>query len=197
MTGSDDITVRFAADTRAMREDIERVGEVATRVGEQLGQSLSGAFEDAVIRGESLSEVLRSLALDLSRVALNAALSPLEDAAGRALGGVLGGLFGAADGAVVAGGRVSGFARGGVVSAPTAFPLAGGVGVMGEAGPEAILPLSRGRDGRLGVATEGTAARPISVTINVSTPDAASFRRSETQIAGAVSRALARAGRSQ
>lgn len=44
------------------------------------------------------------------------------------------------------------FARGGIVSAPTVFGHGGRLGLMGEAGPEAILPLRRGRDGRLGVA---------------------------------------------
>jgi len=47
------------------------------------------------------------------------------------------------------------FARGGVVDSPTLFPFANGAGLMGEAGPEAIIPLKRGRDGRLGVAGGG------------------------------------------
>lgn len=44
------------------------------------------------------------------------------------------------------------FANGGVVTQPTLFPMASGIGLMGEAGPEAIMPLKRGRDGKLGVA---------------------------------------------
>jgi len=43
------------------------------------------------------------------------------------------------------------FAQGGVVNAPTAFGFAGGVGVMGERGPEAIMPLRRDATGKLGV----------------------------------------------
>lgn len=76
----------------------------------------------------------------------------------RALGGMGGGggffasLFGFARGGVFAGGQeLTAFARGGVVNRPTVFPFARGIGLMGEAGPEAILPLRRGRDGRLGV----------------------------------------------
>jgi tape measure domain-containing protein len=49
-------------------------------------------------------------------------------------------------------GRVMPLARGGVVSGPTVFPMAGGMGLMGEAGPEAVMPLKRTADGRLGVA---------------------------------------------
>jgi tape measure domain-containing protein len=43
------------------------------------------------------------------------------------------------------------FAKGGIVNSPTVFPFAKGIGLMGEAGPEAILPLKRGADGSLGV----------------------------------------------
>lgn len=61
-------------------------------------------------------------------------------------------LFGFAKGGVFSGGGVIPFANGGVVTRPTLFPMAGGrTGLMGEAGEEAIIPLRRGRDGRLGV----------------------------------------------
>lgn len=57
------------------------------------------------------------------------------------------------------------FARGGIVNSPTLFPFAKGTGLMGEAGPEAIIPLRRGRDGNLGVAGGGRGA--TSVVVNV------------------------------
>jgi lambda family phage tail tape measure protein len=60
-----------------------------------------------------------------------------------------------ANGNVFAQNGIQKFARGGVVSRPTMFPFANGIGLMGEAGPEAIMPLKRGRDGRLGVAGGG------------------------------------------
>ena len=86
-----------------------------------------------------------------------------------------------------------------VVSNPTLFKFAKGskIGVMGEAGPEAIMPLRRGPDGRLGVAAAGGAAggRPVSVTVNVTTPDVAGFARSQSQIAAQMRRALARGER--
>ncbi len=47
------------------------------------------------------------------------------------------------------------FADGGVVNRTTAFGYSGGLGVMGEAGPEAIIPLKRGSDGKLGVSSSG------------------------------------------
>ena len=110
------------------------------------------------------------------------------------------GLFGAspfADGAAFAQGRVMPFARGGVVTGPTAFPMRGGTGLMGEAGPEAILPLERGADGALGVRSGGGGAPPVQVVVNVTTPDADSFRRSSGQIAAQMGRALARGTRNR
>ncbi len=194
MNEIDGITVKIAADTSDLVSGLNDISGIAQDVGDTLGSSLTSALEQAIVSGKSLSDVLRNVALELSRSALSAAMNPLQDAASSALGNVFGGLFGAANGAVVAGGRPTAFARGGVVSAPTAFPMRNGTGLMGEAGPEAIMPLTRGADGKLGVAAQG-GAHPISVTVNISTPDAQSFRKSEAQIAGVMSRALSRANR--
>ena len=93
-------------------------------------------------------------------------------------------------------GAIKPFAAGGVIGAPTYFPLMnGGVGLAGEAGPEAIVPLQRGADGRLGVALGGAAAAP-NVTVQIATPDVESFRRSEAYITGQIARAVARGQRS-
>ena len=78
-----------------------------------------------------------------------------------------------ADGGVFQGGsQLKAFANGGVVGSPTYFPMSGGkTGLMGEAGPEAIMPLKRGKGGKLGVTFEGLDGDRIVVnqTINVST----------------------------
>ena len=60
-----------------------------------------------------------------------------------------------ANGNAFIGGHLIPFANGGVVSSPTIFPMARGMGLMGEAGPEAIMPLQRGADGKLGVRAAG------------------------------------------
>lgn len=64
-------------------------------------------------------------------------------------GAMAGGLY--ANGAAFLNGRVTAFASGGVLGGPTVFPMANGVGLAGEAGPEAVMPLRRMASGRLGV----------------------------------------------
>jgi phage-related minor tail protein len=93
-------------------------------------------------------------------------------------------------------GAIKPFASGGVIGTPTYFPLSSsGLGLAGEAGPEAIVPLTRGPDGRLGVAMAGAGA-PANITVQIATPDTASFRRSEAYITGQIARAVARGQRS-
>jgi phage-related minor tail protein len=174
----------------------ERLASI-DELSKSVGSSLTTAFKGAVIQGKSLDTVLRGLADRLSSKVLDAALAPLTSALGGGITSLLGGLFGGlgfARGGVFAGGRATPFADGGVVAAPTYFPMRGGVGLMGEAGAEAIMPLTRGPDGRLGVAAQGGGAS-TNVTFNVTTPDAASFRRSQAQVTSMLARAVGRGRR--
>jgi lambda family phage tail tape measure protein len=123
------------------------------------------------------------------------AMKPVTDRLGGLLAGAVGGLMPNATGNAFSQGRVMPFAKGGVVAQATAFPMRGGTGLMGEAGPEAIMPLARGPDGRLGVRSGGGGA--AQVTINVSTPDVAGFRRSQGQIAAEMSRLMGRGARNR
>lgn len=72
-----------------------------------------------------------------------------------------------ANGNAFFGGNVIPFARGGVVTRPTMFPMADGAGLMGEAGPEAVMPLQRDNRGRLGVVAQGGGGNSINQTINI------------------------------
>ena len=85
--------------------------------------------------------------------------NPITDALGLSKGGVVdsGEVVPSAMGNVFAKNKIVPYAMGGIVNKPTIFPMAnGGVGLMAEAGyPEAIMPLKRGRDGKLGVQASG------------------------------------------
>ena len=174
--------------------DTRKEMELAVRAGRSFGSSLTRAFTDAAIRGKKLSDVARTLALSLSQTALKAAINPLGKALGGGISSVLTRALGFQKGGVLAHGTPVPFARGGVIASPTTFPLSGGrTGLAGEAGPEAILPLARGSDGRLGVRSQGSSG--VAITFNVTTPDAESFRRSESQVAAMLNRAVSRGGR--
>jgi lambda family phage tail tape measure protein len=124
--------------------------------------TLSDAFAGAIAYGNDLGESLKKLAQDIAYTVIKATL----------LKSIFG-LFGFADGGVFSGGSVVPFARGGIVDRPTIFPMAHGMGLMGEAGPEAIMPLKRGADGSLGVQSEGGGGTHI--TMNINAVDSRSF----------------------
>lgn len=178
-------TVAINADTSALQTELRR----AAGLGRQFSNALVGAFDGIAIKGKNVSDVLRTLALRLSDIVLKAALRPLEQGFGNLVTGLLSGGIGFAKGGVIRQGLPVPFASGGIIQSPIAFPLAGGrTGIAGERGAEAIMPLARGPDGRLGVAARGGTG--MNVTFNVSTPDAQSFTRSETQIAAMLARAV-------
>ncbi len=187
-------------------------------LGKTLDRAINGVIEGALkpIEG-ALSGGLRALLGGVSAPQAQATTGagPLTGLAGTLTGafsGALGRVFGFARGGAIADGRVlpfakggvvaggqvrridgarlQAFARGGVVDAPHTFPLARGTGLVGEAGPEAILPLARGSDGRLGVRAGSSAAPVINVTIQ--TPDIEGFRRSRGQVTAELARAVAR-----
>lgn len=175
--------------------------ETLDRLSQRFGRSLSDAFQKNVSEGRRLDGVLSSLARSLAGAGLKAALAPLRSALRSGLEGILKGAFGGGEGeatpfargGVIDRGRVRPFAAGGVVASPTYFPMQGGVGLMGEAGAEAIMPLARGPDGRLGVRSPG--GRGVSVQVTIVSPDAEGFRRSEAQVTAALARAVERGRR--
>lgn len=178
-----DTETQLSLRTAELRSEMQDLSRLADSFGNRLVTSLAGA----VIHGRKLSDVFRGLALSMANQALSSALRPL----GNMVGNLLGGLFANANGNVISQGRVMPFAAGGIVNSPMLFPLRGGTGLMGEAGPEAIMPLARGADGKLGVRGGGG----THVTVNISTPDVQSFQQSQSQIAATMARALARGQR--
>lgn len=165
--------------------DAEKEFKKLEVLAKSFGAQMTGALREAAVSGKSFEDILRRIGTSLATMALDQALNPLQGVFSSLFQNVFGSIIPHAKGGIVP------FADGGVVSAPTYFPLPGSLGLMGEAGSEAVLPLKRAADGSLGVAAQGS-SRPVNVTVNVSTPDAASFRKSEGQVTGMLARAVAR-----
>ena len=169
----EEIIIPVQLDTARFRKEMQDIQRLSANVA----GIISRGFADALVNGRRFSDVLQSIARSLLRLSIQAALKPAIGGLTSAIGGALG--------------SIMPFARGGVVNGPTLFPMARGMGLMGEAGPEAVLPLARGPDGRLGVRAQGGIAAQVNVTMNISTPDAESFRRSRGRIAAELARAVA------
>lgn len=132
-----------AGELDGAKDSAEALKDRAT----QINQSFGSAFS-SITRGAEKFRDVASRALD--RVADKLLTSAFSNFAGSlGLGSLFAGL-GFANGAAFSGGQVVPFASGGVVSSPTFFPMRDGTGLMGEAGPEAIMPLAR-IGGKLGV----------------------------------------------
>ncbi len=136
-------------------------------LGKDIGLTFSSAFEDAILQGKELGDVLKSIGADLLRIFIQRNIT-------KPLYGAIAGfdwtsLFGSAKGNVFGPSGLVPFADGGIVTSPTLFSFGRGrTGVMGEAGTEGIFPLKRGPDGKLGVAAYGTGGGvTIHQTINV------------------------------
>ncbi len=190
MTVIDGITVSIAADTSAFQREIAAADKLAKGFGASIDAALSGA----IVYGRNFNDVLSTLGLRLSSLALSAAFKPLEQNLFSGFQSLFADPNAIVSAAALGAGRAIPFASGGVISTPSFFPMGSNVGLAGERGAEAIMPLTRGADGKLGVAAQ--TAAPLSVTVNVSTPDAGSFRRSESYLSGVIARAVARGDRS-
>ncbi len=190
----------FDGQMKRVRAAFEETGKDIATLERGMSGGLRKAFDGVVLDGMNLSGALDVLKNSMIRTAYSAAIKPVTDHFGGMLangvGNLVQGILPFADGGSFSQGRVMPFANGGVVSSPTMFPMRGGTGLMGEAGPEAIMPLARGADGKLGVRTQG-GGRAVNVVMNINTPDVQGFRRSQGQIAAQMSRALGRGNRNR
>lgn len=190
----------FELELVRMRESLTLTNREVGTLSRSIGRGLRNAFDGLAFDGMKLSDALKSVATSIIDATYSAAIRPVQNQLGGMIAGGIEGLIGAAvpfaEGGAFTRGRVIPFANGGIVGQATYFPMRGATGLMGEAGPEAILPLSRGADGRLGVKSEGS-ARPVQVTMNITTPDVEGFARSQSQIAAEMSRLLSRGQRNR
>jgi lambda family phage tail tape measure protein len=177
LTQAADKSFNFAEEFAKISEkatDLKsRVGELALDVTDRLGN----AFADFFTTGKmGFADLARSAIQELNRIIIKAAFmkfvaNPILGALNlNAKGNVFSGgeVVPSAKGNVFAQNKIVPYAYGGIVSKPTLFPMANGAGLMGEAGPEAIMPLKRGRNGKLGVIAQGGGVGNIVVNVDAS-----------------------------
>ena len=172
-------------ETFNFKESFKELYDSVTDLGTNIGQYAIGAvdrladsFVDLMVTGKaSFGDLARSILQDLQRMILKALLfqlifDPFKKALGLGDGGVVEGgeVTKSAKGNVFAKNKIVPYKYGGVIDRPSVFPLArGGVGLMAEAGsPEAIMPLKRGKGGRLGVESSGGVGNVVNVSVNAS-----------------------------
>ena len=136
------------------KEALQQMQSLQQSIADTIGDGLMSMVDGTM----SVKDAFRSMARDIIKQLYEVlVVQRLVGSAqgGTGIAGLLGGLF-ANGGAFSAGKQIQAYANGGVVGGPTYFPMSGGkTGLMGEAGPEAIMPLKRGKDGKLGVSVGG------------------------------------------
>ena len=159
---------------------VESALDLQTKIGDlalDVTNKLADAFADFFIEGKrGFADLAKSAIKELNRIILkaifmkNIATPVLKFLNLNANGNVIEGgeVVPSAKGNVFARNKIVPYAYGGIVNRPTIFPMANGAGLMGEAGPEGILPLKRGKDGKLGVIAQGGGVGNIVVNVDAS-----------------------------
>lgn len=198
--GAEAMAAAFNQEMLRLQATVAETQREVSKLESGISRGLKKAIDGLVFDGDTLADALKGVGQSMLTAAYNAAVTPVTSHVGSVLGtgleGVIQGLLPFEKGGAFAQGKVMPFANGGVVSSPTYFPMRGATGLMGEAGAEAIMPLTRGANGKLGVQASGS-SRPVNITMNVTTPDVAGFQRSQSQVAAQLSRALGRGSRNQ
>lgn len=156
------------------RRDFESIGET---IEKSMGDAMMSIVDGTKTLSDAFKEMARLIIADIYRVVV---VKQILSGVSGASADILSSMFGFtpnANGNVFSTGSVVPYADGGVVSSPTLFPMRGGVGLMGEAGPEAILPLRRNSSGKLGVAAEGAGAVTVVQNFSVSANGDESVKR--------------------
>lgn len=200
LSSSATMAAGFDSELRRVRDSLAATGKDMATLERGMSKGLRRAFDGVLFDGMKLSDALDGVARSMVQTTYSAAIKPVTNhisgLISNGVGGLVEGLLPFANGGSFSQGRVMPFANGGVVSGPVSFPMRGGMGLMGEAGPEAIMPLARGADGKLGVRDSG-GGRSVNVVMNITTPDVQGFQRSQGQIAAQMGRALGRGNRNR
>jgi hypothetical protein len=136
----------------AEKEHAAKITAIQDELGQAFASGLSNAIFDFIDGTKTAGEAFKEFAGNFLRLVADMIIQQTILNALQYAGWGSGGSF--ATGGVFENG-VKKFAQGGVVTKPTLFPMANGMGLMGEAGPEAVMPLRRGANGKLGVEASG------------------------------------------
>jgi len=154
---------------QTMRDKLKTFGDGIKGLKESMAdvvikgiKGMEDALVNFVTTGKlSFRNLANSMIADMARIAIQQTIT-------KPFTNFLDGLFGNANGNAFVDGKVEKYAYGGIVKKPTLFPMANGMGLMGEAGAEAILPLRRGSNGKLGVQSTGGGFGNINVSVDAS-----------------------------
>ena len=163
---SEEITKSFGGQMQSKLKTFnESIKTVQESMADVVVKGIKG-MEDALVKfvetGKlNFRDLTRSILSDMARIAIQQTIT-------KPLGNFFENLFKNANGNAFVDGQVQKYAYGGIVKKPTLFPMANGMGLMGEAGAEAILPLRRGSNGKLGVESSGGGSTIINVSVDAS-----------------------------
>jgi phage-related minor tail protein len=152
------VAAQLEAAERARNSTIEEQIALQEQLAKTIESSMENALMSMVDGTKSVKDAFKSMAAEIIKELYRVLVVQRivgSASAGTGIAGSIATLF-SANGNAFSGGNILPFANGGVVGGPTMFPVSGGkTGLMGEAGPEAIMPLKRDKNGRLGVSVEG------------------------------------------
>ena len=140
-------------ELKEVKKEAESVEEQFKKIGKTIKQGVVDNLTKAIMGAQSLGEALGNVLRQAGSLFISFGLKQIFP-------------FLNANGNVYDQSGFVPFAKGGVVNKPTLFPFAKGVGLMGEAGPEAIMPLRRGPSGRLGVEAAGGGVGNVVVNVD-------------------------------
>ena len=142
-------------ELKEVKKEAESVEEQFKKIGKTIKEGVTDNLTKAIMGAQSLGDALGNILRQAGSLFISFGLKQLFP-------------FLNANGNVYDQSGFVPFAKGGVVNKPTLFPFAKGIGLMGEAGPEAIMPLRRGPSGRLGVEAAGGGVGNVVVNVDAS-----------------------------
>jgi len=191
---------------KSFQDGIKSMGDLAGNLGSSFSSAFQGMADqltEFVTTGKAnFRDFAASVLKDISRMIIRYAMFQAMQGIFSSIGGFFsqGNLGSSADnvakyaplakGGVFAQNGIQAFARGGIVNKATVFPFANGIGLMGEAGPEAIMPLRRGRDGNLGVMSSGGGSTNVVVNVDASGSSVEGDQQQAKALGNAISAAV-------